>query len=386
MAEPFEELGPAFAVLGFGLAWVGHACMWTAVLSHLYGRPISKRFLKLWRYLSGLIIVAFPVLWFEIPVTLSDPESFAAVGYGAVCLVIGGLVFPAVTVRRLLRKPPACVLAQSTRTLDFWPELGPAALGDGHLALAARVPGNGAFRLDVTEITLSFPDLPREWEELTILVVSDFHFHGTPGRGYFERVIDELAARPADVVCLVGDFVDTRTHHEWIQPLLRRLGGTEARLAILGNHDLYHDPARVRAELADAGYLVLGNGWRALSIRGVRCLAVGHEGPWFAPGPDLGAAPTGLFRLCLSHTPDNFYWGIDNRMRLMLCGHVHGGAIRLPVIGSIFVPSIFGRRFDCGVFEESGTMMVVSRGLSGREPIRYRCNPEAMRLTLVKRV
>ena len=83
----------------------------------------------------------------------------------------------------------------------------------------------------------------------------------------------------------------------------------------------------------------------------------------------------------MSHTPDNFYWGA-NGIGLMLCGHVHGGAIRVPVIGSIFVPSIYGRRFDEGVFEKGGTVMSVNRGLSGREPIRFRCNPQVLRVTL----
>ena len=87
----------------------------------------------------------------------------------------------------------------------------------------------------------------------------------------------------------------------------------------------------------------------------------------------------------MSHTPDNFYWAIANRIGLLLCGHVHGGAIRIPVVGSIFVPSRFGRRFDMGVFEEAGTVMVVNRGLSGREPIRFRCNPQVMRVTLKAR-
>jgi uncharacterized protein len=112
---------------------------------------------------------------------------------------------------------------------------------------------------------------------------------------------------------------------------------------------------------------------------------VGHEGPWFSPGPDLRGAPEGVFRLCVSHTPDNFYWGQRNRVGLMLCGHVHGGQIRVPVVGSIFVPSVYGRRFDMGVFEGNGTVMAVGRGLSGKEPLRYRCRPQVMRITLKPR-
>jgi predicted MPP superfamily phosphohydrolase len=219
---------------------------------------------------------------------------------------------------------------------------------------------------------------------LSILVLSDLHFHGSPSRLYFDRILDELmAAPPADLICLLGDVVDTDTHREWIGPLLGRLMATEGRLAILGNHDRHYDPDLLRSDLAAAGYTVLGNEWREVMIRGVPCVVVGHEGPWFGPPPDLSAAPPGLFRLGLSHTPDNVYWASANRINLLLCGHVHGGAIRVPVVGSIFVPSLFGRRFDMGLFDEQGTIMVVSRGLSGREPIRFRCNPQVIRITLV---
>ena len=127
---------------------------------------------------------------------------------------------------------------------------------------------------------------------------------------------------------------------------------------------------------------VLGNGWRELTVRGEPLIAVGHEGPWFSPPPDLKACPEYGFRLCLSHTPDNIRWARANRLRLMLCGHNHGGQIRLPLFGSLFVPSLYSRRFDCGLFWEEPTLMYVSRGLGGREPLRYNCRPEATRIVL----
>jgi predicted MPP superfamily phosphohydrolase len=374
-----SDMPPILWILLFAVAWVGHACVWTSVLSHVYGRPLPKWFLKLWRLVTGVVIVAFPLL-------IVVPENPVTPVYGGICLLFGAVVFPVITVVRLLRPPAACVVSEVTRTRDLWPELGEKLVGDGHLAPLARLPGNGAFRVDFTDLTLALPDLPPEWDGLTIHVVSDVHFHGTPARVFFDRALDELTAGPPpDLVCLVGDYVDTLTHHEWIAPVLGRLVATGGKFAILGNHDLHRDPDRVRAELAAAGYDVLGNGWREVTVRGVRCVVVGHEGPWFAPPPDLAGAPAGPFRLCLSHTPDNFYWGIANRIGLMLCGHVHGGAIRVPVVGSIFVPSVYGRRFDQGVFEKSGTAMVVGRGLSGKEPLRIGCNPQVLRVTLVRR-
>jgi uncharacterized protein len=379
-----------YELLLCALAWVGHACIWTALLNRVYSYPLPKYFLKGWRYLTGVIILAFPlVLIFGVNgdsrVTTNEWEQ-VVLAYAAICIFVGGVLFPVITIARALRKQPGCVLSQTTRSLDLWPELGAALIGDGKLAVATRVPGNCVFRIDFTDLTLALRDLPPEWEGLSILVVNDLHFHGTPSRVFFERIIEELVSAPApDIVCLPGDFVDTLTHHEWIQPLLGRLTAREAKFAVLGNHDVHYEPDRLRQELAAAGFAVLGNGWQEATIRGVPCVVFGHEGPWFAPPPDLSGAPD-HFRLCLSHTPDNFYWGIANRVSLMLCGHVHGGAIRLPVIGSIFVPSRYGRRFDQGVFERDGTVMVVNRGVSGREPIRFRCNPEVLRVKLVRRV
>lgn len=381
----------------FAVAWVGHACLWVAVLNNLYARPLPKGPLKVWRFVTGVAILAFPaVLWaagrpfyFDVPPPgepFTGSWGYLAFGYAAACLAVGGVVFPLVTLARYFRKPPACVAREHTRTLDLWPEHGEKLIGDGKGRKATRVPGNCVFKFDLTELTLALPNLPPAWNGLTVLLVSDLHFHGTPSRVYFDRVFDELTAGPApDLVCLGGDFVDSDTHHEWIGPLLGRLHATEGKLAVLGNHDKYHDPERVRAELRAAGFTVLGNGWQRVTVRGVECVAIGHEGPWFRPGPDLTNAPPpeGAFRLCVSHTPDNFYWGVARNIGLMLCGHVHGGGIRVPLVGSIFVPSLYGRRFDQGVFAEGGSVMVVSRGVSGKEPLRVRCNPQAVRITLV---
>ena len=80
--------------------------------------------------------------------------------------------------------------------------------------------------------------------------------------------------------------------------------------------------------------------------------------------------------------PDNIRWARRKGMDLMLSGHVHGGQIRFPVVGSMLVPSRYSRRYDCGVFAEGPTLLHVSRGLSGEHPLRFGSRPEVTRLTL----
>ncbi|HWY85255.1 MAG TPA: metallophosphoesterase, partial [Gemmataceae bacterium] len=88
------------------------------------------------------------------------------------------------------------------------------------------------------------------------------------------------------------------------------------------------------------------------------------------------------FRLLISHTPDNIRWARRHHVDLMLAGHVHGGQIRLPLIGSLFVPSRYSRKFDCGTFFSDPTVMYVSRGLAGQHPLRFNCRPEVTRIIL----
>ena len=247
-------------------------------LNNIYGRPLPKYVLKGWRYATGLVLAAFPLLvasGLDVGFARDDWVGVkgvwgrAVLVYVILCLVFGGLVFPVITIRRCLRPIPPSIVREATRTLDLWPELGAKLIGNGLLASATRIPGNGAFRVDFNDLTLALPNLPPEWDGLSILILSDLHFHGSPSRDYFERIISELAAAsPPDLVCLLGDFVDTDRHHEWIGPLLGRLTATEGKFAILGNHDLHYEPMRIRAELAAAGYTVLGNGWREATIRG----------------------------------------------------------------------------------------------------------------------
>jgi hypothetical protein len=98
--------------------------------------------------------------------------------------------------------------------------------------------------------------------------------------------------------------------------------------------------------------------------------------------PDLGLVPPEAFRLLLSHTPDNITWARRHRVNLMLSGHNHGGQVRLPGFGPVYSPSQYGCHYASGVFWEQPTLLYVSRGISGKHPLRWNCLPELTRLVL----
>jgi predicted MPP superfamily phosphohydrolase len=305
---------------------------------------------------------------------------YIGVSFGAACIVL-----PIVTVARLLRRLPKRVIKHETEVLDIEAKLGYKPVGNGKYRKFAQLPGNNHFNVDITTLTISFDNIPAEWDGLTTLHLTDMHFYGTPGLDYFEAILAkcEEFGQP-DLLLITGDIIDTNDHIAWMEPVLGRIKPKEGAFSILGNHDWWQDSEAVRAKLRELNITSLGNGWEIAKVKGKPMTIIGHEGPWFRPGPELFAAPTGHFRLLLSHTPDYIEWASRNKVDLMLSGHNHGGQIRLPIFGSIFVPSRHGRRYDTGTFERKGTILHVNRGMSSKEPIRFRCNPQVTRIVFRK--
>lgn len=78
----------------------------------------------------------------------------------------------------------------------------------------------------------------------------------------------------------------------------------------------------------------------------------------------LGEANEGKYEILLAHNPDYFEeyaaWGAD----LVLSGHVHGGMMRLPVLGGVVSPSFkLFPKYDGGIFKLGKSTMIISRGL-----------------------
>jgi predicted MPP superfamily phosphohydrolase len=374
----------------FLAAWVGHGYLLMLVLNVTYAQPFNRTLLKALRQFAALLLIAGPpafgfvVGWDLVAVgraALAGGPYPTAVAYAWIA-VLAGLAFVGVTIWRLVRPRPAIVLDQRSEMVDVGKELGGRPVGRSKHRWLAEREFNDLCRVEFTSLTLAVPGLPKAWDGLSILHLSDFHFYRTLGREYFEFVVGRSMSQGVpDLVILTGDFIDDREYLEWLEPVLSPLKWNVAAYAVLGNHDWWQDYEGVRARLTALGIRVLDNRWESLDIRGERLVAIGHEGPWFRPPPDLSGCPEG-FRLLVSHTPDNIAWAKRHGCRLMFAGHNHGGQIRVPVFGSLFVPSRYSRKYDMGTFHEPPTVLHVSRGLGVKEPIRLRCPAQATRLVL----
>lgn len=97
----------------------------------------------------------------------------------------------------------------------------------------------------------------------------------------------------------------------------------------------------------------------------------------------LGDAPQG-YNILLAHNPNYFpvyaRWGAD----LTFSGHIHGGMIRLPLVGGLLSPeTLLFPKYDGGSYQIEDKTMILSRGLGrGSMGLRLFNPPEIVTVIL----
>jgi predicted MPP superfamily phosphohydrolase len=369
----------------------GHAALFIAILNRLHARPWPRPLLHHLRQLHDALIVALPV-YFVWRFGFSEPRLVyggswhllptPVLTYLAVCGTVA-LALPAAAICRWQMRPPHCQISNHSQRIDISRRLGFRPVGPGPYQLMTRLPANECFQIDVSDKEYRLPRLPAAWDGLSILHVSDLHLIGTIDRPYFEQVVEIANTMPSDLVVFTGDLLDREERIDWLPETLGRLKAPLGCWFVLGNHDWYlTNTAEVRQRMESLGWRDIAGRCEQISYRGETLAVCGSEFPWMGGQPDLSTVPPEAFRLLLSHTPDNLRWAQRERIDLMLAGHNHGGQIRLPGFGPVYVPSASGGRFAAGAFFEPPTLLYVSRGISGHHPLRWNCPPELTRLVL----
>ena len=266
--------------------------------------------------------------------------------------------------------------------------------------------------VEVTERRLSIADLPPGLDGLRILHVSDTHF---PADGdSVGRFLEHVSALEYDLVCCTGDYVETSAGWDAAADALTQLRAPFGVYATLGAHDYcqsvgtldewvsfnvdrllgsprrFVNPSAFVERLEAAGIVVLRNEWRSVEIGGelVRIAGAGDESVRMAR-LEAALPPRGRFSMLLTHSPDaalRLPASAENRPKVVLSGHTHGGQIRLPGWGAPLRHSrLVSRERPAGAFELDGTRVVVSRGFgTAHVPLRLGCRPEIGVITLTR--
>jgi uncharacterized protein len=245
-------------------------------------------------------------------------------------------------------------------------------------------PVDAKLDLEVTRHEVFIDDLPAPFDGYRIAFLTDTHVAPFVRSEYYDEIRAQVRRFDPDLILFGGDFVSFRNH---IPLLANRLGGLSARdgvFAVLGNHDYWTDAAQVTAAMGSVGVRFLTNAHVMLARGGARLPLAGVD-ELYRGKPDLDAAFAGIAVgapcIAVTHHPDLIDL-VRRRVDLLLCGHTHGGQIRLPFFGAIVVPSKHEATYATGFHRVGAVLMYVSRGIGAIPPVRILCRPEIATFTL----
>lgn len=230
---------------------------------------------------------------------------------------------------------------------------------------------------------------------LRLAHLSDLHSSSAISLDHIGRAIDLALDEQPDMICLTGDFVTDRAPDpDGLAAVLRRLPESAPTFACLGNHDGGRWSARrgrdatpdaVLEILRDAGIQTLRDETILLPIGGRELLLTGVEDLWSFPIDPVraGFSTDRRKRLVLAHNPDTKDALAREAWDLMLCGHTHGGQIRLPFWGGRLTAPVRDDRYIEGLLPWGDRWLHISRGVGCLHGIRINCPPEVTLLELV---
>lgn len=255
--------------------------------------------------------------------------------------------------------------------------------------------GNSA--LTLTRIEVKSPALPTQFDGFRIAHISDLH-DATFGEdnARLDALIRECAP---DIIVITGDLIDSnRTDIDLSLSFVRRIADIAPIYYVTGNHEgALMEYWQLREGLEQAGAHVMTDKYEKLTRDGAYIRLVGIDDPNFATRDEIAQGFRAMIRdkvsaltaqdeycILLAHRPEYIQSYAEGGAELALCGHAHGGQIRLPFVGGLIAPGqgLFPK-YDAGLYTVGDTAMVVNRGLGNSViPLRINNRPEVVLITL----
>lgn len=258
---------------------------------------------------------------------------------------------------------------------------------------AAKALGQHSFNPDQFKIELheiSLPALAPAFDGYRIVQVSDIHMGTWMNSERLNGLVMLVNQLSADTLALTGDFL---THDlpgivESMEPIISRLTAKDAKLAVLGNHDYWSNPKKVRSLLRNTMITNLSNRIYPIN-RGADTLIFAGLDDYYNGHADLEAvlaqlpSPPTSPVILLVHVADFADIAAEtSRFDLQLSGHTHGGQIVLPVIGAPILPP-HGKKYRSGWYKIKNMHHYTTRGVGTSSiPVRINCPPEITVITL----
>lgn len=244
---------------------------------------------------------------------------------------------------------------------------------------------SGAHNYRLRRRTIHLPNLPKQFDGISIGQLSDIHSGSFFSRSGVKKGIDLLNAQKPDVIFFTGDLVnDAAVELRDYKDLFAKLNAPLGVYSTLGNHDYgdyrgwssiekkkqnLQDLIRAQKEM---GWDILLNENRTIRVDGEEIAIIGIEN-WgagrFSKYGDLPKAYKGVeekaVKLLLSHDPS--HWDAQVRTQfqdidVMFAGHTHGFQFGVELGDFKWSPSQYIYKQWADLHQEGDQYLYVNRG------------------------
>ena len=222
------------------------------------------------------------------------------------------------------------------------------------------------------------PQLPKAFDDFTILQISDLHVEQSEAA--MTRVIQIVETLRYDICLLTGDY-RTKTWGPYEESLA---GVARVRAAlkgpvygVLGNHDT----VRMVPGLEGMGIRMLLNESETIEHGGKRIHLAGIDDAHFYRVDNIEKAAESIphqeFSILVTHTPEVYRQAAHADFDVLLSGHTHGGQLCLPGGIPVTLSAVLPRALGAGPWRHHGMIGYTSVGAgSSVVPVRFNCPPE----------
>lgn len=258
--------------------------------------------------------------------------------------------------------------------------------------------------IEVTNYIVEMKELPNEYEGFRIVHISDLH-NKLLGNGQ-KNLVNIIENEKPDIIVITGDLIDRRRYNKANAIILiEKLVNIAPVYYVTGNHEWWSGKyGELRKDVESLGVNILSDDKIEIINKkeGINILGIDDPAKYYKEysKPDDGYniinekidmllenIKEEQVTILLSHRPELFELYKEKDIDLILCGHAHGGQIRLPFIGGIMSPNqgLFPK-YDGGKYNYKEVNMIVNRGLGNSiAPIRIFNKPEVGVIILRKK-
>uniref|UniRef100_A0AC34GSD6 Calcineurin-like phosphoesterase domain-containing protein n=1 Tax=Panagrolaimus sp. ES5 TaxID=591445 RepID=A0AC34GSD6_9BILA len=335
-----------------------------------YSKTIITVFTLIWIFLTHLTWIFYNV---SIPSDFFFPVlCFLALGAYIHCAIFLVLFF---LIERITNFLPTKIFILQSKTFHTLTAVGLAFLLtiQGHISTLQSP--------TLKHLNIAIKNLPVEFENFSVILVSDIHAGPTTGKKRVEEIVEVINNADGDVVAIAGDLVDG--YVDYIGDRIRPLENIKSKYGTyvaLGNHEYIHENVdhwikffrtSLNLTVLINSAVVINRGKEELCLVGVDdffTASANVKGHKMDAEKALSECPTNVSAtILMEHQPNGVasvlktIEKIQKRVDLILAGHTHAGQMFI-----VWPIGYLMNHFFYGLYKypPSGVQIYVSSGVN----------------------